>query len=132
MARSSPRKKPAVNYNEDDAPKPLAKVVAKAKNLVAKTTHKRKAAAEADHADDDYDEVNGNGKDTPAPAAKKRKTAKAKKDEQGGMPLAERTAVVSLKKAMYIGAHGCAAGGTCDSRIGRTVGWPFSMEAGHV
>ncbi|KAL3961608.1 hypothetical protein ACCO45_003131 [Purpureocillium lilacinum] len=115
MARSSPRKKPTVNYNEDDAPKPLAKVVAKAKNLVAKTTHKRKAAAEADHADDDYDEVNGNGKDTPAPAAKKRKTAKAKKEEQGGMPLTERTAVASLKKAMYIGAHVSAAGGVQNS-----------------
>ncbi|UNI15260.1 DNA-(apurinic or apyrimidinic site) lyase [Purpureocillium takamizusanense] len=112
MARSSPRKKPTVNYNEGEAPKPLARAVAKVKSLAAKATHKRKAAAE--EADDG--EVNGHSNGTPAaPAPKKRRTAKASKDEQGGMPLAERTAVASLKKAMYIGAHVSAAGGVQNS-----------------
>ncbi len=43
------------------------------------------------------------------PAAKKRKTA-SKKDEDA-MPLAARTAIASLKRAMYIGAHVSGAGG---------------------
>jgi AP endonuclease-1 len=33
--------------------------------------------------------------------------------EENTMPLAERTSVASLKKAMYIGAHVSAAGGEC-------------------
>lgn len=43
------------------------------------------------------------------PSPKKRKTKKEKEDEMA--PLAARTAVTSLKKAMYIGAHVSAAGG---------------------
>ncbi|KAJ4296004.1 DNA-(apurinic or apyrimidinic site) lyase [Collariella sp. IMI 366227] len=43
------------------------------------------------------------------PAAKKRKTTK--KNEEEAMPLAARTAVTSLKRAMYIGAHVSSAGG---------------------
>ncbi|MBE3043674.1 hypothetical protein IMZ48_14110 [Candidatus Bathyarchaeota archaeon] len=45
---------------------------------------------------------------------KKRKTAPAKgkaKKEEDMTPLAARTAVASLKKAMYIGAHVSGAGG---------------------
>jgi AP endonuclease-1 len=44
------------------------------------------------------------------PSAKKRKTA-SKKDAEDTMPLAARTAIPSLKRAMYIGAHISAAGG---------------------
>jgi AP endonuclease 1 len=47
------------------------------------------------------------------PAAKKRKTTK--KDAEDTMPLAPRTAVASLKRAMYIGAHISAAGGVQNS-----------------
>jgi AP endonuclease-1 len=47
------------------------------------------------------------------PAAKKRKTTK--KDAEDTMPLAARTAVASLKRAMYIGAHISAAGGVQNS-----------------
>lgn len=48
-----------------------------------------------------------------ASAPKKRKTKEEKEAE--AMPLAARTAVSSLKKAMYIGAHVSGAGGafTC-------------------
>ncbi|PSR80807.1 xylose isomerase-like protein [Coniella lustricola] len=46
-------------------------------------------------------------------APKKRKTQKEKEDD--AVPLAERTAVGSLKKAMYIGAHVSAAGGVQNS-----------------
>ncbi len=41
--------------------------------------------------------------------AKKRKSKGGKEEDK--MPLAERTAVGSLKKAMYIGAHVSGAGG---------------------
>lgn len=44
---------------------------------------------------------------------KKRKTKEEKESE--AMPLAARTAVGSLKKAMYIGAHVSGAGGTLRS-----------------
>lgn len=44
-----------------------------------------------------------------APKAVKKRKAQAKGDE--AMPLVERTAVSSLNKAMYIGAHISAAGG---------------------
>ena len=44
-------------------------------------------------------------------AAKKRKTTKGAKAGEN-MKLAERTAVSSLKKAMYIGAHVSGAGGS--------------------
>jgi AP endonuclease-1 len=47
---------------------------------------------------------------TKKPAAKRRKTA-SKKDAENNMPLAARTAITSLKRAMYIGAHVSGAGG---------------------
>ncbi|KAK4043644.1 xylose isomerase-like protein [Parachaetomium inaequale] len=47
------------------------------------------------------------------PAAKKRKTTK--KEAEDTMPLAARTAVASLKRAMYIGAHVSGAGGVQNS-----------------
>lgn len=45
-----------------------------------------------------------------ASTAVKRRKGKAKGDEEA-MPLLERTAVSSLNRAMYIGAHVSAAGG---------------------
>ncbi|KAI0483029.1 xylose isomerase-like protein [Xylariaceae sp. FL0804] len=48
-----------------------------------------------------------------AKPAKKRKSAKAKVDDT--MPLVERTAVASMGKAMYIGAHVSSAGGVQNS-----------------
>ncbi|KAJ2980274.1 hypothetical protein NUW58_g6988 [Xylaria curta] len=50
-----------------------------------------------------------------AAAPKKRKAAKAKAKPEDTMPLAERTAIASLKKAMYIGAHVSSAGGVHNS-----------------
>ncbi|TLS26200.1 hypothetical protein PpBr36_05275 [Pyricularia pennisetigena] len=47
------------------------------------------------------------------PAAKRQKTVKGK--EEDIMPLAERTVVSTLKRAMYIGAHVSAAGGVQNS-----------------
>ncbi|KAF3762440.1 hypothetical protein M406DRAFT_25381, partial [Cryphonectria parasitica EP155] len=49
------------------------------------------------------------------PAPKKRKTASKKDKADDSAPLAERTAISSLKKNMYIGAHVSAAGGVQNS-----------------
>lgn len=111
MARASPRKKATVNYKEDDistkkpsaAAKALGSLKSAASKIVAKAAPKRKAESDSNGADAAADA-------TPAaPQPKKRKTAKSK--EEDAMPLADRTAVSSLKKAMYIGAHVSAAGG---------------------
>ncbi|KAL2022810.1 hypothetical protein VTK56DRAFT_4626 [Thermocarpiscus australiensis] len=99
-----------------------AVAVAEPKTIVNKTkASKRKAvtaAPDADAADvenvgpdednDKEDKLQG----TKRPAAKKRKTA-PKKDKavDDTMPLAARTAIASLKRAMYIGAHVSGAGG---------------------
>lgn len=108
MARSSPRKKPTVSYKEEDdtttkKPSAARKALGSLKSAAAKIVKpatKRKAEEE-DSAD---------VKTAPAVVQpKKRKTAKAKDEDV--MPLADRTAVSSLKKAMYIGAHVSAAGG---------------------
>ena len=93
MPRASPRKKAAVNYNEDDGAKP------KANGAATKT-----AAAPQKRKVEPAEEV------AAVPVSnKKRKVGKAK--EGDAMPLAERTSTASLKKAMYIGAHVSAAGG---------------------
>ncbi|TLD11988.1 uncharacterized protein PgNI_03095 [Pyricularia grisea] len=47
------------------------------------------------------------------PAPKRQKTTKGKNEDT--MPLAERTVVSTLKRAMYIGAHVSAAGGVQNS-----------------
>lgn len=54
-------------------------------------------------------EPDGSTEGAKKPAAKKRKT-KAEKAEDN-MPLAARTAIASMKRAMYIGAHVSGAGG---------------------
>ncbi|KUI53908.1 DNA-(apurinic or apyrimidinic site) lyase 1 [Cytospora mali] len=59
------------------------------------------------HAEEEDEEENEK------PQPKKRKTKKEKEDD--AMPLAERTVVSSLKRAMYIGAHVSGAGGVQNS-----------------
>lgn len=104
MPRASPRKKSTVDYTETNdtdmkpATKGLAgKVVAKAKHAASAAAPKRKADPEPPAAQ--------------APTAAKKRKTKAK--DEGSAPAAERTAVSSLKKPMYIGAHISAAGGMC-------------------
>ncbi|KAK0656746.1 AP endonuclease [Cercophora newfieldiana] len=53
--------------------------------------------------------------DVKKPAAKKLRTKAAAKKADDSMPLAARTAVSSLKRAMYIGAHVSGAGGVQNS-----------------
>ncbi|KAL0939135.1 DNA-(apurinic or apyrimidinic site) lyase [Colletotrichum truncatum] len=89
--------------------------VTKTKTAAAtKPVGKRKAEPEDEHECGSCAEEEEEEEEKPA---KKRKTAttrgKAKKD--GDMPLAGRTAVSSLKKAMYIGAHVSGAGGVQNS-----------------
>jgi AP endonuclease-1 len=121
MPRTSLRNKQAVNYNEDhnDDKIPQTKVAARAiataskiiekangvasKAVPAKTITKRKAEPEA--------ELENTAQASAVKAAKKRKT-KAK--DEDATPLADRTAISTLKPAMHIGAHVSAAGGTYD------------------
>lgn len=109
MTRSSPRKRPLVSHKEEDdkpvakpsvAGKALGSLKSAAAKLAAKPAPKRKA--ESDDAAELQPKV-------AASQPKKRKTEKAKDEDT--MPLADRTAVSSLKKAMFIGAHVSAAGG---------------------
>ncbi|ROV91282.1 hypothetical protein VSDG_07779 [Cytospora chrysosperma] len=79
-----------------------------------KQRQKRKAAevkAEEEELECDSHAEEEDEEDKPRP--KKRKTKKEQEDE--AMPLAERTVVSSLKKAMYIGAHVSGAGGVQNS-----------------
>lgn len=110
MARTSLRKRQAVSYNEDDNDDEMPKVtkavaaagkaIDKTKGAIAKAVTKRKAEPEPEI-------------DAPAPAAKVTKKRKTKKEDS--TPLADRTAVSSLKPAMHIGAHVSAAGGVQNS-----------------
>ena len=77
-----------------------------------KTPAKRKAKAE----EDDNDEENTENKKTP----KKRKTKEEKEAE--AMPLATRTLIGGLTKAMHIGAHVSGAGGESPCSFRRHVG----------
>ncbi|KAI1329565.1 xylose isomerase-like protein [Xylariaceae sp. FL0255] len=102
MPRQSPRKikrEAAVEASSSVAADKRSKA---AESPAPSSVRKRKTA--------DEDQV----EDTkPVAAPKKRKrTANKAQDE---MPLAERTAIASLKKAMYIGAHVSGAGGVQNS-----------------
>lgn len=98
--------KKEVSYNEDDtkdtngAPK-----APKLEKKTEKPTPKKAAPKRKAEPEDDEEKAEKPQKAAP----KKRKTAKVK--EEDAMPLAERTAVSSLGKAMYIGAHVSGAGG---------------------
>ncbi|KAF5657613.1 AP endonuclease 1 [Fusarium circinatum] len=121
MARTSPRKKQAVSYNEDpddempQATKAVAaatKVIQKTKGAVTKTATakaasvktvtKRKASPEPEIA-------------SRALTAKTTKKRKTKAKDEDARPLADRTDASSLKPAMNIGAHVSAAGGVQNS-----------------
>lgn len=71
---------------------------------------KRKAKTEDDEDEDENEEGVGDNK-----VKKKRKTKQEKEAE--AMPLAERTLIGALKKAMHIGAHVSAAGGAYFSTL---------------
>ncbi|ROV99952.1 hypothetical protein VMCG_06261 [Cytospora schulzeri] len=94
----------------------------KPSKTTAAASKKRKAAEvkaeeeelECDsHAEEEDEENEDEKKKEVKPQPKKRKTKKEKEDE--AMPLAERTVVSSLKRAMYIGAHVSGAGGVQNS-----------------
>ncbi|KAI0400524.1 xylose isomerase-like protein [Xylaria palmicola] len=72
---------------------------------------KRKAAAKKKKAEAD----DSAAEESKSAAPKKRRATKAKAKPEDTMPLAERTAIASLKKAMYIGAHVSSAGGVHNS-----------------
>ena len=75
-----------------------------------KTKTSKRKVKEEEREEEDY----GNQEAQP----KKRKTTKGKagKKDDAMSPLAARTVVMSLKKAMYIGAHVSSAGGRASSQ----------------
>ncbi|KAM0329826.1 hypothetical protein ACHAQA_003990 [Verticillium albo-atrum] len=138
MARASARIKaqPAVEpkIEEPTTPeKPAAaarKAKAKATPTPKKPAPKRKAVVKEEEEDpscdscaekeESEDEKPAKKRKTttaaaPAAPAPKAKSAKAKPAKAGDMPLAARTAVASLGKTMYIGAHVSGAGGVHNS-----------------
>ncbi|KAJ4421995.1 DNA-(apurinic or apyrimidinic site) lyase [Gnomoniopsis sp. IMI 355080] len=106
--RTSQRKRaaPATAKAEE---KPVEKPTKKK----ATASKKRKAADESDIEEDHECDSHGEDAKEEEPAPKKRKSKKDKEDDMA--PLAARTAVSSLKKAMYIGAHVSGAGGVQNS-----------------
>ncbi|KZL85156.1 apurinic endonuclease [Colletotrichum incanum] len=92
--------------------KSTAVAATKTKNITSKKPDaKRKAAS-----DDEHESCGSCAEEEEEKPAKKRKTAaKGKAKKEDDMPLADRTAVSSLKKAMYIGAHVSGAGGVQNS-----------------
>ncbi|AEO53986.1 hypothetical protein MYCTH_114166 [Thermothelomyces thermophilus ATCC 42464] len=107
-----------------------AKVDVKVDVIKTKASKRKTAAAEPDLDGEDIENTSpaedANSRESQEtkkkPAAKKRKTANtttantAKEEAEGiTMPLAPRTAVASLKRAMYIGAHVSGAGGVHNS-----------------
>ncbi|KAK4152421.1 xylose isomerase-like protein [Chaetomidium leptoderma] len=79
-----------------------------------KITKRKAAPTEPELDDDDTGNASPVEDKKKKPAPKKRKTT-SKKDAQDDMPLAARTAIPSLKRAMYIGAHVSGAGGVQNS-----------------
>jgi AP endonuclease-1 len=131
MPRQSPRKRTAI-VEKTETRTISAPATSKAEVKKTKTTKttKRKVETVIDNDDDDDDDVKVEVEEeetkkiittkptttttTTKPPAKKRKTAPKGKPEDA-MPLAERTAVSSLQKAMHIGAHVSGAGGVQNS-----------------
>jgi|SRR5688572_7849667 len=139
MVRTSPRKKKqsVISFEKATSVKPkttsrttptngtpngvkkeTVATTTKAKLGVAKSATPKRKAPQIDE-----DEYKPDVKPDPSevePAAKKQKTkgvagkakGNGKTKEEDMKPLASRTAVESLKKAMYIGAHISAAGGS--------------------
>lgn len=137
--RTSPRKKAAAAAAkvEEKVVEKVSTAAAKGKKAVAKPTtrtktkaepaapasvskkksappQKRKAVEESEDQENEEDKQECDSHDEPdepdkKPAPKKRRTKKEKEEDM--VPLAPRTAVASLKKAMFIGAHVSGAGG---------------------
>ncbi|TQN73973.1 DNA-(apurinic or apyrimidinic site) lyase 1 [Colletotrichum shisoi] len=82
-----------------------------------KSTAAKKPVIKRKTASDDEHESCGScaEKDEEKPAKKRKTAAKGKAKKEDDMPLADRTVVPSLKKAMYIGAHVSGAGGVQNS-----------------
>ncbi|KAH8159604.1 hypothetical protein CIB48_g8644 [Xylaria polymorpha] len=95
VVETSPEPEITSEEEEEDEPRPVKK---------RKAPVKAKVEAEDSAAEEPK-----------AAAPKKRRAAKAKTKPEDAMPLAERTAIASLKKAMYIGAHVSSAGGVHNS-----------------
>ncbi|KDN65484.1 putative apurinic endonuclease [Colletotrichum sublineola] len=86
-------------------------VATNAKTITSKKpAPKRKAASE-----DEHESCGSCAEEEEKPAKKRKPAAKGKAKKEDDMPLADRTAVSSLKKAMYIGAHVSGAGGVQNS-----------------
>ncbi|KOS21011.1 DNA-(apurinic or apyrimidinic site) lyase 1 [Escovopsis weberi] len=128
-SRSSPRKRKAVNYSEtgaqgngDEDVKPSPrKVAALTKRRSAHDADAQSPKAESKTAKkprtgkaekDEQDAFVETGYQSPEtkPAKRARKSQAGSKDDDAAA-TAERTAVESLKRAMYIGAHVSASGG---------------------
>ncbi|KAK4459190.1 xylose isomerase-like protein [Cladorrhinum samala] len=120
-ARQAAQAKPAI-VKEERSPEQKKKPTPAKKSA----TSKRKANSTEENVDQDIehadavvkedkteeeegDKDQGRGSQTAKPAPKKRKVAS--KEEENSMPLAPRTAITALKRAMYIGAHVSGAGG---------------------
>ena len=102
MVRSSPRKA----KQEAIRAEPPVKATTNGASAKKASAVKRKASPEPEEWCDSHAEEEEGEEKKPA---KKRKTKAA--DKGTTMPHAARTAVSSLKRAMYIGAHVSAAGG---------------------
>lgn len=126
MPRQSPRKRTTVATKPEIKTEEPAPVRSRGAARTTAATKRKVEVEEDEDEDDDEEEEEPPKKQTkakassavkaeetkPAPAAKKRKTTTNKKSSEADMPpLAPRTAVASLKKAMYVGAHVSAAGG---------------------
>ena len=75
-------------------------------------TSKRKAPAAVVKEEEDEDDDEFKKEDSPVEQKTKKPAAKKRKiKEDDSMPLAARTPIASLKRAMYIGAHVSGAGG---------------------
>ncbi|KAL2136025.1 hypothetical protein VTI74DRAFT_5761 [Chaetomium olivicolor] len=125
MVRQSARKPAQAKSTAVESTTPVEKEVTvgtsvkvKGAEATASRVAKRKSARAKPDADTENIEhvepaedkqAEAGDQETKKPPAKKRRTAK--KDEEETMPLAARTAISSLKRAMYIGAHVSSAGG---------------------
>ncbi|KAI1157066.1 xylose isomerase-like protein, partial [Nemania diffusa] len=95
--RKAVESSPEPDFTSDEEPQPVKK---------------RKAATKAKVEEEDLA-----AEEPKVAAAKKPRATKAKgkAKSEDSIPLAERTAIASLKKAMYIGAHVSSAGGVQNS-----------------
>ena len=119
MPRQSPRKRAAVNYDEDAGQKSNSYTAPKNSKAKVTATSKRKIpSSPTDNEEEDEEKATEGTQakvESAQPVSKKRKTGKSKQDD--AMPLSERTATSTLKHAMYIGAHISAAGGQPSLRL---------------